>query len=181
MAKRKKRTRLRAWGRWTVWVCTGLLIVSIPVSYLVRPCVSISYVLYDDEGMDHLRYIDIRINDGIIRAEYFPRKARGIWSLLPIPGWDMNIWGGENFPPNSSHWWSAPKIGKGGTSVGPYQWCELSLIYPTVLMVGWAIWLVRGRRKLRRRVAGCCLECGYSLDGLNTDVCPECGVTHGEA
>jgi hypothetical protein len=41
------------------------------------------------------------------------------------------------------------------------------------------IWFVyglypRARRYLRRR-RGCCGECAYSLKGLNTTTCPECG------
>jgi hypothetical protein len=32
----------------------------------------------------------------------------------------------------------------------------------------------RARRYLRRR-RGCCGECAYSLKGLNTTTCPECG------
>jgi len=32
----------------------------------------------------------------------------------------------------------------------------------------------RARRYLRRR-RGCCVECAYSMKGLNTTTCPECG------
>lgn len=37
----------------------------------------------------------------------------------------------------------------------------------------------RMRRKRRRRL-GCCVECGYSLNGLESSVCPECGMAIGE-
>jgi hypothetical protein len=35
-------------------------------------------------------------------------------------------------------------------------------------------WVGVGKRRFRRR-RGCCLWCGYSLDGLSGGVCPECG------
>ncbi|MFN7021299.1 MAG: hypothetical protein ACK4WH_08250 [Phycisphaerales bacterium] len=48
---------------------------------------------------------------------------------------------------------------------------------------GWGPWLVwasvRQARVLIRRRAGCCLRCGYSLRGLTTRRCPECGTAWG--
>ena len=49
----------------------------------------------------------------------------------------------------------------------------------SILLYLGPIWLVYGlypsvRRYLRRR-RGCCGECAYSLKGLNTTTCPECG------
>lgn len=173
---RKKRTRLRTCGRWGVWVCTGLMIALVPVSIWVKPSCSISYVQYDDEGMDRLKYLELRLDDGVVRSEFFPYKARGLWSRAPIPGWDADVWLGTGFPP-TSRWWSFPMMNRGGSSVGPYTWMDMPIIYPTALLLGWSIWLIRGQRKYRQQ-AGCCSKCQYSLEGLNSDVCPECGEGH---
>jgi hypothetical protein len=35
-------------------------------------------------------------------------------------------------------------------------------------------WIGVGKRRYRRR-HGCCVECGYSREGLESNVCPECG------
>jgi hypothetical protein len=58
------------------------------------------------------------------------------------------------------------------------------LVFPVAPPVGLAaallawptsVFLLKSRRRRRWRMAGCCLECGYSLTGNMSSVCPECG------
>lgn len=52
----------------------------------------------------------------------------------------------------------------------------LSGFIPGLLIGG--IGMVTWYRHRRSRLVGGCTNCGYSLDGLTSDVCPECGETH---
>ena len=40
---KRKHPKLRACGRWMVWVCTGLLIVAIQVSIWIQPAVIVQH------------------------------------------------------------------------------------------------------------------------------------------
>jgi hypothetical protein len=172
--KRKKRTWVRGCGRWGVWVCTGLLVVAIPVSLWVRPN---PYLLYSatDLRYDGNVYV-IRLTDGRIRL------VRNIfWQnyILPDdPGTDLVRvgWraGYSTYESKSEHsWWSLGSYELPFNSNGIWH-IDIPVVYLFVVMFGWSYCLIRGQRKFRRS-DGCCIGCGYSLEGLTSDVCPECG------
>ena len=49
---------------------------------------------------------------------------------------------------------------------------SLPMSYPLILSGACSLLLLRSR--LRRIPVGCCQSCGYLLDGVSGDVCPEC-------
>lgn len=71
------------------------------------------------------------------------------------------------------------------TLVHSYGWKTLSFwafvyflqIAPAVMLGAWLASCPRKRRCERRRAAGLCEKCGYSLAGNTGDVCPECGIS----
>ena len=48
-------------------------------------------------------------------------------------------------------------------------------VYTLLSLPIWAIWIRRRVILLRRKKRGLCEICGYRLEGLTTDACPECG------
>lgn len=55
---------------------------------------------------------------------------------------------------------------------------ELPLVYPMLAISLLSGWLLLGSTRSRQRT-GACKHCGYSLEGLASSTCPECGVERG--
>ncbi len=173
----EKRSRLRVCGRWGVWVCTGvlvgllgvLLVFDLQVSvYHAKPSrlIAAGMVRVDLEGT---RFV-IEVTDRLYGATGSDWSVD--WSRRPA---DRSDGVGSR---RDSWWWKRPfRFAYGNGRVLNGQGLDVPLVYPAVVMVVWSGWLYMGQRKKRRR-AGCCAECGYSLEGLGGGVCPECGETN---
>ena len=173
--------RLRWIGRWGVWVCTGgllgLLIVLIWIDVDVRsshersgrlvPAMVVNWTL---EGT---RLVVEVVPDAV---RYGGDEGGPSWTVDVFTysasvddgvGWHRDSW-----------WWKRPfRFAYGNGTVIHGHGVDLPLAYPAVVMVVWSGWLVWKRRELRvRRRRGCCVGCGYLLDGLEGGVCPECGA-----
>jgi hypothetical protein len=91
------------------------------------------------------------------------------------PGWprpkcprDVSL----RFPGFTFHHFTWP----GEWPTGTYWTFAVALIYPLILTaIMPTLWLARYARTRRRRAAGLCSGCGYSLTGNISGVCPECG------
>jgi hypothetical protein len=59
---------------------------------------------------------------------------------------------------------------------------RLPLWMPTVvlLLAGFLLWLLPGRRRRRRLRLGQCVQCGYDLRGSAGGRCSECGASFGQ-
>ncbi len=66
--------------------------------------------------------------------------------------------------------------GYGWSRIGYGALTQITCIVPTVFLGAWLASQPRKRRRERRREAGLCEACGYSLAGNTTGVCPECGT-----
>ena len=175
---KRKRTKLRACGRWGMWVCTGLLVTLVlfstwfNVTGSLQPTsrgiarghgnvfvaggfvwsrVSVSYTVEPEVDLFEL------YRNGSIRMSWFVDHdtSRGWWK-------------------SSEVWRPIPRVHKSTLFGKTSRNIGFSLLYPALLMFGWSLWLIRGRWKLRRPI-GCCRVCGYLLEGLSSDMCPECG------
>lgn len=169
----RKRARLRGVGRWGVFLCTALLLISIPVSVWVAPHAHVTHHMgiskvwsvHLIEG--RLLYFSISFdpNKGRTSDTQKHEEIESTWRFDfgtgPI---------GNNTVQSGSGWWKLPEFHNdyGIPTV------DVPLVYLSVVMVGWSWWLVRGVKR-RRRLVGCCVGCGYSLEGLDGGVCPECG------
>lgn len=77
-----------------------------------------------------------------------------------------------------AEWWSLPTASYGRSPSASMQvvtrrMVRVPLVYSVFLLggVAWWIW----RRNRCRTLAGHCSNCNYSLDGLESTTCPECG------
>ncbi len=167
--------KTRLIGRWGVWVCTGLVLILIPVS--VWAASGVGFQLAKSGQPYYPHRVDVGVSRYRVVVQYYSsyRLHEGFSSGDPlISGATVEWMDYRPFPPVISEWWAFPSYSTGGGSSGPMKRFEISLVYPSLLMVGWSLWLVRGVRR-RRFVEGCCVECGYCLEGLGGGVCPECG------
>lgn len=166
---KRKHTKVRACGLWGVWVCTGLLVVGLSVSVLFPRSLYISYVGAPPSFV--ATELNIDLAETRIAFSYYP--PYNIEGEL-VSGWEMSVratrWYGMN-----GRWWSLPSWHNSPFKDGGID-PEFPMVHPAVLMLGWSLWLMHGRRLQRR--TGCCQQCGYSLGGLTSDVCPECGEIH---
>lgn len=178
MAKRKKRTRLRAWGRWSVYACTVLMCVLMVASYGPEP--SWSREVVPPQGSSSPRtYTEVLFFNGVIQFERYP-DYRQMGFSSPKPGIYTHFELRSHQNPSSLRSLGMPLLStSGGGSGGRYTQLWMPTLLPTLILLAFsAILIVRSRRTYMQ---GCCVDCGYSLQGLTSDVCPECGATHGEA
>ena len=167
---KNKHSKLRACGRWMVWLCTVMLVILISISLWLRPGARVFHtsMSYANRGLlldlSHGRF-------RILYAPGFPTQH----SVQPkntilIDGFDFEYW--DRWPmaeKRSTVRWLSPVWWVSGRSI---RGLEVSLVYPAAVGLIWSglIW-----RRRPRFPAGHCTACGYSLDGLVSDVCPECG------
>jgi len=168
---KSKHSKLRAWGRWGVWVFAGMLVAITMTSIWVSMFFDATYE-FSEPDQDQV-WIGMDFYQTRLSIEYYP-KQRAHWRDGPNPGLRLDFGSTDYAAPTESPWWAGLRTWKGGGGFGGFYGLELPMVYPTALMVGWALWLARARRRLRR-LKGSCRVCGYSLDGLNRAVCPECG------
>ncbi len=158
--------RVRSCVRWGVWVCTGVLIVLVLVSIWGRPGARVmhSSTAYANRG------VILDLSSGRFRVLFSSGRVVHSYDSVPVVGFDFEYW--HRWPmaeKRSTAQLLSPVWWVGGQSIrGP----EVSLIYPAAIGVIWSVLIWKRRRRFP---AGHCVGCGYSLDGLTSDVCPECG------
>ncbi len=175
-----KRRKLRSCGRWCIWASTLAIIALTVASMFTGFWIEIAYEYADDAQT--MSRASIEINETRIWVDYHPRQ-RQPWRDLPDPGFRVSATSIDySSAVIDSHWWTGIQRWWGGSITGTSRGWSVPLVYPAVLMLGWSLLLVWIRRKQWHRV-GRCSDCGYSLEGLNGKVCPECGekcgVNHG--
>jgi hypothetical protein len=177
--------RVRSFGRWGVWVCTGMLIAAILVSIWIEPGVYISHEFNDQRQSVKPRSIHLARGRLVCYSEYpsshfdMPHSPA---NRVSDPGWRVHfrqgftgvgLWNGDG------SWWK-PRF----FDDQPLAWrFDFPLVYPTALMVAWSLWLLPFWKWWKRvGLDGVeCQYCGYSLDGLDSERCPECGEAYGAA
>ena len=160
-------------------MCTGLLVILMLVSLFVRRGIDFEYQKEDDWwstgtariGLGEGRLMVTVWDWQTLNPRYISHTDRSPDLWKQRTGFQVGF---TKAPPVNSERWQGWWRVIYAKSPGLVTFVQVPLIYPCMILVGWSLWLVRGRRKLRRRV-GCCYECGYSLAGLESEVCPECG------
>ncbi len=174
-----KRGRLRSIGRWGVFVVTGLVLVSIPVSVWVKPGGRLAGWRYQDpnnlrilETMYVFQMSDLRIR--FVRDS--GHSPRILWEAPPEEEWRFELWRHTGSSTSKLEWWARPVLRSfRSLGRGAIREFDCPIVYPAFVMVGWSAWLIWNQRRRRQLNSGCCGGCGYSLEGLDGGVCPECG------
>jgi len=151
---------------WIVWGCATLLILLLFISSSVKPEVSLSKLLVHDVSCSLLDNRLIITHTKIVGP---PAKPAGGISICG-PLFRSRV--------RAEPVWSPPRMRTVRsiqlTGLEQIQTVDLPLLYVSIPLVFWSIWLLWKVRDAFLK-DGYCKECGYSLEGLTGDVCPECG------
>ena len=168
-------------------VCTSalVLVVCFGASFIAMP--EVTFELYPEEHFENRTQRILHLSQG--RLVY---SKEADFMFLPMcftlsqlqealakldRGWDLEVGTASYAREEQVGWWQKPWIHRGA-----YQRAQLESF---VIPLGWiglvlsalALWLLWvGRNRVG---VGCCDCCGYSLEGLDGQTCPECGVQRG--
>lgn len=167
-----KRGLLRSVGRWGVFAVTALVFVVIPVSFFVRPGVSVMYEHSNAAQTIQPRAIGFSRGSIVYQSTYTfdgayqggPKNPGWRWSFRWHSIYDQGWARGATWW--KPHWTDAQPMG---------LQIDFPLLYFCVLSAMLSGTLIRSSYRLRHAQFGSCGVCGYSLVGLDGGVCPECG------
>ena len=178
--------RFKRFTRWEVYACTLIALVITAISFVFVIGASVSKVRREQILL--YREVSVRFEKGRIDLGYIPRGGYGMFGPpLPEPGWHARTWSyrtsyfsypkGSIFAPKYQ-WWSLPGYTRGhGNPTGPTYEISIPLVYVSLILSSLSVWMwIRVWRKSR---LGRCRKCGYSVEGLTSNTCPECGVERG--
>ena len=166
-----------------VWRLTMFVFVSLVVvfvfSFVVHPQVRAEYYPYGQARGD--AYFTMRVSLGRVtlgRSEYgvIAPTVSELEEVLDRMGrgWVVEMYAVRAPFSYDRAWWALPGGAGGGSSRGTFKVYSIPMIYPIVLIgAAMGVATIRARRATRE---GWCKACGYSLRGIQGDVCPECGV-----
>lgn len=173
--------------RWGVYACTLLAVVGMALSF--HSGVSVSWARLTGSSGDRAIRLHLSADSGRVRV-FFDPSSRVVFS-------------GNFLPPKDHlrvrHYRSQKKgrVLSNGTIVSRRDWWEgpasiperhlqyssrskiwdLPFAYALALLIGLSIWVYIRRKQNYPR--GYCQFCGYLLDGISDQACPECGVERG--
>lgn len=180
--RRKKRTRLRVLGRLGLTLFAGVMLGATALSW------SVFYgVRWDIIRTNTRSRHSVFLANGRVWITHQPDWTLD-WENEKLGMWGVDVWssqGSENLPISEPYFFGMdPYLSTnryGGFLKINYATGVQHGVYFSGLIAGGLIglstvpsWVGAKKRSLRRR-RGCCDECGYSLEGLRSDVCPECG------
>ncbi len=161
--RKRKHPKLRAYGRWGVWLCA---LISIGLLYN-RGRVELTN--------GKLGPVSISILDSAVSISH-TQHVQGPVNPKQFPSLQFNCgYGSELLPRTYSQSTPTWNVVRSTQATGPVvvRNFQMPTMYISVVFVLWSLWLLRGCRMMREE--GCCSKCEYSLEGLSSGVCPECG------
>ncbi|MHA7814337.1 MAG: hypothetical protein ACX94C_13220 [Phycisphaerales bacterium] len=176
----RRRRRGLAWR--LTFVVFAVMLLMLAFSFVASPQIRAEYYPFGQARGD--AYYTLRLSLGRLSAERLvygspPGSAAEIEVVLDRMG---RGWVAEMYMVRAPFsydrvWWALPGHAAGRTSRGAYAAYSMPLVYPVAVMGAvLLIPVIRGRASKKR---GGCTRCGYSLDGIESGVCPECGVERG--
>ena len=162
--------------RWGLYACTLLCIALIPISIVWKPGVMLSG--YGQPSGELVQAYTLGVVDGRLLLRTFT-PTRYSWSGPVDQGTSWEFGDRMDGPMwwEPAPWWDRPRVWE---DPGFPTMVDVPLVYLSVLMLiasGFA-WLLALRCwVLRSRRSSLCMSCGYSLEGITTSTCPECGAT----
>jgi len=153
-----------------------LALVGVTGAWVALACVYVStlWVVYSVHTRPPIgpgvRYDNIWLSSGRFAwSRYDPTASSQPVPFRPPPRWYTSV---RRSVDDSWFWWVYDAKQPGGWYVGVPLWMPLALLAPLGPLP--CVWSTI--RHLRRRGASnACPACGYTLTGLTTDRCPECG------
>jgi hypothetical protein len=164
--------------RWGVYACTLLCIALIPISILWKPGVMLSG--YGQPSGELVQAYTLGVHNGRLLVRTFT-PSRYSWSGPADHGTSWEFGDRMDGPMwwEPAPWWDQPRVWQ---DPGFPTMVDVPLVYLSVLMLiaSGCLWLLALRSwVLHSRRSSLCMYCGYSLEGLASNTCPECGVERG--
>lgn len=157
--------------RWGVHGCSLGLAVLIGVAAWYPRTLEVSRTTPGVNGWT--AGLDISVDEYRLSVVYSPPEpSEGVLQ----PGWFIDLHASKFWYGMSGQWWSPPILGSQSPFQNSATSIEMPLVYPTGISVLISMWLIWRRMKSQACVDSCS-SCGYSLEGLTTTTCPECGAT----
>ena len=160
---------------WMVWGCTTLSILLMFVSSIVKPDVSLSKLMVHDVSCS---LHNNRLILTLTKIVGPPPKP----VVNPVVGTYRCGLGVFRPRVTVASTLSPPRIrtvrSLQPTGLEQIKTIDLPLLYVSIPLVVWSVWLL-WRVRDAYSSDGYCKGCGYSLEGLKSDVCPECGEQFG--
>ena len=147
------------------------------LSFVVHPQIRAEYYPYGQARGD--AYYTLRVSLGRVtvgRSKY--TAAQGSVEDIEVVldrmgrGWVVEMYTVRAPFSYDKAWWGLP--GKFETSTGSIEAYSVPLVY-AIPFLGFALVIPAFRARGKKR-DGWCQACGYSLQGIKGEVCPECGV-----
>lgn len=168
---RKKQTWLRACGRWGLTLLSVALFGVLVLSWFYSFGIGRTIV-----GPDKWSRDSVWVGQGSVYYSKTP-YCRSCWGGPPAES-SVSSWAYSRKHIMFEEMTRGAQRPVGQYTVGSTAGTEYVRYVSGFIPVGVvglvAIWMWIGVWRSRRR-AGCCRGCGYSLVGLTSDVCPECG------
>ncbi len=185
-----KQARIHLYKRWSLWVSTIVLNVIVVVSYYeeirVLRSQSISYQSWGVINKSRLKLNFTRYRQAIVKSTKGTVPTGGGQGIPNIgPPVRMFNCGYSQIALRELGWWELPDM-KTVSTLGNVQNppftrydVDFPLAYVSLLLSGLSLWILYVLAVNRALEAeGDCSGCGYSLEGLSGNQCPECGITH---
>lgn len=163
---------MRRMMRWGVYACTLLMILLCIASYWPEPRWSREFVPAQG-SVAKRNFTEVILWNGWINIERYPDyQQMGFSSRRPGVHHDFE-WHSQKNPSSIRAISASSYITKGGGSSGSYIRYRFHTLWPCGLLVGISLILwIRTRFVIHH---GRCANCDYSLEGLTSTTCPECG------
>ena len=160
--------------RWGVYVCTlGSLILCV-ASYWPEPRWSREFVPAQG-SVAKRNFTEVILWNGWINIERYPDYQQMGFSSRRPGVHHIFEWRSQQNPSSARSLSASSYITKGGGSGGAYIRYRFHTLWPCGLFFGISLILwFHGRITFHQ---GHCTKCDYSLDGLTSTTCPECGAT----
>ena len=183
---RGRHRKLRVIGRWGVHLCALGFLFLFLISFIRTGTIRNRF----DQGLEIPldTKLFVYLEDGVLNVWVYPipepilpkveiaPEDPFVDRLLDKPSGIDELFHMLIVSSEGEQWYGLPSFSISNTQ-SQWEWAiRLPLIYGVVLFGAGSVLL--GVCARRSRCVNGCVSCGYSLEGLESDVCPECGEVY---
>jgi hypothetical protein len=164
--------------RWGVYAFAIITLCAAGVSFWLQPGIEAEYVPTPNTAGTPSKTV-VHLYDGVLLIQHDIPAPHLNTSVLPPPGWHVRR--SLRTPPPVTminSWYHFPRSRRGfsiGSTMRRYEVPLIPILF-LLLCTGAAL---HAWARMRRYPEGQCRRCGYALEGLTSNTCPECGVERG--